>query len=140
MALKPITFDFDAARRAYAPAAAPEVKFLFMGEWFTLISEPLLGDTFDLRDAPEHAIGENDLDTIRVVTRFVRMMLSENDRPRWDDAIRRLPVSQAYTLVELLEWITRRVTTFPTSPPADSSAGRRANGRTSRGRAVTPKG
>lgn len=125
-------FDFDAARRAFGTGDA-DVTFTFFGHEFRIVAEPLLGDVFDLKDAPEHLVGQNDIDTIRILVSFVRRMVEPDQRQQWTDSVRMLPSGQAFALVDLVAWITEQVTAGnPTLPPADSSVGRPATGATSR--------
>lgn len=112
---KPITFDFG----------------IYGEETFTVVPEPSLGDTFDVQDAPEPN-PTNILEVSRVLARFIRRMLEPEDRPRFDDALKRIPASQAHIVYECAIWITRQITPFH-QPPADtSSVGRSRTGRTSR--------
>jgi len=134
MALKGARFDLDAARRAYDREREP-LGFRFMAHDYIVMREPSLGDTFDVLDTPEHTVGENDAEVARVLARFIRYMIPVEQRSMWDDDLRMMPVGQAAALVELAAWITEQVTAgFPTSPPANSSAGRAPTGRTSRRR------
>jgi hypothetical protein len=114
---EPITFDFG----------------LYGEDTFTVMPEPSLGDTFDLADAPEPS-ATNMVDSARVLARFIRCMLVEEDRPRFDAALHRIPASQAHVIVEAATWIAQQVSGFPTTPPASSSGGRRTAGTTSRKR------
>lgn len=133
MALKPVRFDFDAARRAYRRELAP-LSFRFEGTDFTVLNEPSLGDTLDLYDAPEFRPGENDLETIRTLAAFIRRMIVPTQREAWDAKLYNLPSSEAPAVVALAAWITEQVTGFPTMPPASSSAGRRTRGASSKRR------
>lgn len=125
--------DFDVSRRAYAPERDP-VTFTLGGETFTVLPDPTLGDTFDLADAPDISAadfdpnGAADLKLVRILTSFIRRMVPEGDRPRFDVALYRIPSTQAYVIVECAEWITEQVVNRPTMPPASSSSGRQATG------------
>lgn len=112
---EPITFDFG----------------LYGEETFTVVPDPSLGDTFDLADAPEPT-PENVLDSARILARFIRRMLAPADRPRFDQALYRIPATQMHIVVEAAQWIAENVTTFPTVPPASSSRGRRTAGTNSK--------
>lgn len=114
---EPITFDLG----------------LYGEERFTVVPEPSLGDTFELADAPEPSTS-NMVDSARVLARFIRRMIAEEDRARFDAALYRIPASQAHIIVETAAWIAKQVTGFPTTPPASSSGGRRTGGTTSRKR------
>lgn len=111
---EPITFDFG----------------LYGEETFTVIPDPSLGDTFDLHDAPEPT-PTNALESSRVLARFVRRMLDPADRPRFDQALYRIPASRPDIVMECAAWIATQVTGFPTLPPTTSSRGRQPNGRSS---------
>jgi hypothetical protein len=100
---------------------------------FTIVPEPTLGDTFELADAPEPN-PTNMVDAARSLARFIRRMLTEEDRPRFDEALYRIPASQAHIIVEAGTWIAAQVSGFPTTPPASSSGGRRVAGTSSRKR------
>lgn len=126
--------DFDAARRAYQHDRDP-VTFDFGGERFTVLPDPSLGDTFDLMDAPE-PVPENEQQAARILARFIRRMLPDDDRPRFDLALLRIPSSQATVLLDVAEFVSRNVTTRPTVPPGISSPGRRTTGRRSTPRAA----
>jgi hypothetical protein len=143
--------DFDAARRAHHIDRDP-VTFTLGGDTFTVLPDPTLGDTFDLADAPDikpedfDPDGAPDLVLVRVLRDFIRRMLDEDERPRFDRAMYRIPSTEAYVIVECAMWITEQVTGFPTEPPASSSSGRpptRSAGarskRTSGGRTTSPK-
>lgn len=129
--------DFDASRRAYAPERDP-VTFTLGGETFTVLPDPTLGDTFDLADAPDISAadfdpnGAADLKLVRILTGFIRRMVPEEDRARFDRALYRIPSTSAYVIVECAEWITEQVVGRPTEPPASSSSGRHTIGTGSR--------
>lgn len=112
---EPITFDFG----------------VYGEETFTVIPDPSLGDTFDLYDAPEPS-PENMLETVRVLARFIKRMLAPEDRPRFDEALKRIPSTQAFILVDVATYIAGQVTGFPTRPSTISSGGRRPGGTGSR--------
>lgn len=114
---EPITFDFG----------------LYGEETFTVVPEPTLGDTFDLYDAPEPD-PTNPLEAARAIARFIRRLIVAEDRDRFDEALRRIPSSQAMVIVEAGAWVAEQVSGFPTKPPANSSAGRRTGGTTSKKR------
>lgn len=109
------------------------VTFDLAGESFTVTPDPSLGDTFDLYDAPEPT-PENELESVRVLARFVRRMLDPEDRSRFDAALYRIPSSHSYVIIEVAEWITEQVAGFPTVPPTTSSGGRRPAGTSSKKR------
>lgn len=111
---EPTTFDFG----------------LYGEETFTVVPEPSLGDTFDLHDAPEPT-PTTIVAAARAVARFIRRMLVESDRARFDQALYRIPSSEAHVIIEAGEYITRAVLGFPSEPAATSSDGRQATGRTS---------
>jgi hypothetical protein len=114
-AREPITFDFG----------------VFGEEQFTIIPTPSLGDTFDLYDAPEPTPA-NELETVRVLARFIRRMLAPEDRHRFDEALKRIPADHGHVVVEAAAWIAEQVTPFPEAPPPSSSGGRRNTGTTSK--------
>lgn len=129
--------DFDAARRAKQVERDP-VTFTLGGETFTVLPDPTLGDTFDLADAPE--ITREDFDPsrsadhtlVRTLKNFIRRMLPEEDRARFDLAMYRIPTTDSYVIVECAVYITEQVTTRPTEPPASSSRGRQRTGPSSK--------
>lgn len=134
--------DFDASRRAHHLERDP-VTFVLGGESFTVLPDPSLGDTFDLADAPDISAkdfdpdGAPDLALVRVLKNFIRRMLPDDERARYDLALYRIPSTEAYAIVECAEWIVGQVTAFPTEPPASSSSGRpttRSGGASSKGR------
>ena len=112
---EPITFDFG----------------VWGEDQFTVIPEPSLGDTFDLADAPEPA-PETMVDAARAIASFLRKMIKPEDRVRFDQALYRIPASQAHVIVEAGAWVAEAVTGFPSSPPSNSSAGRQSTGTTSK--------
>lgn len=112
---EPITFDFG----------------MYGEETFTVVPEPSLGDTLELADAPEPA-PETMVECARALAKFIRRMLIEEDRPRFDQALYRIPASQSHIIVEAGTYIAEQVSGFPTTPPASSSGGRRTTGSTSR--------
>lgn len=111
----PITFDFG----------------IYGEETFTVIPEPMLGDTLDLLDAPEPT-PTDELEAVRAITRFIRRLLAPEDRPRFSAALGRIPAAEAHIILELGTWITEQVTGFPTTPPAPSSRGRQHPGQRSK--------
>lgn len=112
---EPVTFDFG----------------MFGEETFTVVPEPTLGDTFDLADAPEPT-PDTMLDAARVCAKFVRRMLVAEDRPRFDQALYRIPASHAHLIVDATRYITEQVIGRPSQPSATSSGGRRRTGNKSK--------
>lgn len=112
---EPITFDFG----------------LYGEETFTVVPDPSLGDTFDLADAPEPN-PDNMLEASRVLARFISRMLAPEDRPRFTQALYRIPATQCHLIVECAQYVAEHVTTVPTLPPASSSRGRRTAGTSSK--------
>lgn len=110
----PVTFDFG----------------VYGEETFTVIPTPSLGDTLDLYDAPEPT-PENELETVRVLVRFIRRLLDPADVPRFNQALHRIPADQAYVVIEAATWIAEQVAGFPPTPAATSSDGQQASGRSS---------
>ena len=110
------------------------ITFTF-GVWgedvFTVVPEPSLGDCFDLADAPE-PVASNMLEAAAVLARFIERMLDVDDRPRFREALKRIPASEAHVIVEAATWITEQVTGFPTGPSKPSSVGRPITGRNSK--------
>lgn len=119
---EPITFDFG----------------LYSEETFTVVPEPSLGDTFDLYDAPE-PLPENEAVAIRVLARFIRRMLPPEDRVRFDQALYRIPITEAHIIMDVATYITEQATGFPTMPPTTSSRGRQPTGKTSKPRTAGNK-
>lgn len=111
---EPITFDFG----------------LYGEESFTVVPEPSLGDCFDLDDAPEPT-PTNELESAKLIARFIRRMLAPGDRGRFDAALHRIPSTEAHVIVEAGVWIAEQVTGFPTRPPGGSPAGRPRTGKRS---------
>lgn len=112
----PITFDFG----------------LYSEERFTIVPTPSLGDTLDLYEAPEPT-PENELETVRVLVRFIRRMLDPADVERFNTALRRIPADQAHVIIDAAAWIAKQVSHgFPTEPAPTSSSGRQARGRSSK--------
>lgn len=111
---EPITFDFG----------------LFGEEQFTVVPTPSLGDTLDLYEAPEPT-PENELETVRLLVRFIRRLLKPEDVDRFNAALRRLPADEAHVVLDLAAWIAEQVTGFPTVPASTSSSGQQAAGETS---------
>lgn len=112
---EPITFDFG----------------LYGEERITVKPEPTLGDTFDLLDAPEFD-PNNAMSTVRFFAEFIRKMVIPEDVERFNDALRRIPGSQAHIVYEAAAWITGQLIPFKSAPPASSSRGRRAGGASSK--------
>lgn len=129
--------DFDAARRAYGDDNIPPVTFALAGEVFELLPDPTLGDTFDIADTPdlrpEHFDSANSahIEIIRSLCQFVKRMLPVQDRPRWDAALYRVPVSHMPVIIEITDYIAQEVIDRPTVPPSSSSTGRLITGPTS---------
>lgn len=136
--------DFDASRRARHVDRDP-VTFTLGGETFTVLPDPTLGDVFDLADAPDIGSkefdpnGEPDMVLVRTLKQFIRRMVPDADRPRFDTALYRIPSTDAYVIIECAEWIVEQVVTFPTEPPASSSSGRPTTG-TNGGGSKPPRG
>lgn len=122
--------SFDAARRAYHVERDP-VTFDLGGERFTVLPDPSLGDVFELMDAPE-PIPDNEQQSIRILAKFIRRMLPDEDRLRWDRVLLTIPSTESPVIIELATWITEQISARPTVPPAPSSRGRRNGGRTSK--------
>jgi hypothetical protein len=114
---EPITFDFG----------------IWGEDRFTIVPEPMLGDTFELADAPEPT-PTNTLEAARALARFLRRLIEPADRERFDQALYRIPASQAHVIVEAGTWVAEQVAGFPTVPPASSSGGRRTGGTSSKKR------
>lgn len=117
---EPITFDFG----------------LYGEETFTVVPEPSLGDTFDLADAPEPT-PTNVVEVARICARFISRMLEPTDRPRFSDALKRIPATQCHVVIETAEWITSQLTPFLDAPSPSSSGGRRVGGTSSKKRPAT---
>lgn len=134
--------DFDAARRAYSKGEIDPVTFILAGETFTCLCDPTLGDTFELADVPD--LEPEDFDsssrfhmaTIRRLSKYIRHMLPLEERPRWDGALYRVPVSEMAVILEIANYITEAVAGRPTVPLTTSSRGRAANGQGSRKRSA----
>lgn len=129
--------DFDAARRAYTATAgglADPVTFALAGETFTCLPDPTLGDTFDLADAPDIDVETWDsgnrvhMDLVRTLSAFIRRMLPPDDRPRYEAALYRVPVTHMPVIIDIAGYITEQVVNRPTVPPDDSSSGRPPTG------------
>lgn len=113
---EPITFDFG----------------LFGEETFTVVPDPSLGDVLDLLDAPEPT-PTNETQTLAVLTRFIRRLLPVEDRPRFNQALYRIPITEAPAIViDCAAWIATQVTGFPTVPPTTFSRGRPPSGASSK--------
>lgn len=104
---------------------------LYGEESFTVVPEPMLGDVFDLADAPEPT-PTNMLEASRACVRFIERMLHPDDKVRFRAALHRIPSSEAHVIVECATWIAEQVSGFPTRPPGGSSAGRVRTGSNSR--------
>lgn len=116
---EPVTFDFG----------------LYGEETFTVMPTPSLGDTFDLADAPEPT-PQNELESARVIARFIRRMLQPEDRPRFDAALYRIPSTHVGIIIDCGVWIAGQVTGRPTRPAPTSSSGRQATGSRSKTRSA----
>lgn len=110
-AREPITFDFG----------------IYGEHRFTVVPEPSLGDTFDVMDTPDPD-PSNVAQVVRSLTRFITRMLPPEDRPRFADALLRIPAERSDIIIDCATYIVEQVTTFPTVPPASSSAGRQRTG------------
>lgn len=131
--------DFDAARRAYGVSRS-EISFTLGGETFITLPDPSLGDTFDLYDAPPIELetfnpnGKNEIILVKILSGFIRRMLKEEDRPRFDRALYRIPASQSIVIMECATYITENLTPLevdvdnPSQPPITSSDGRDITG------------
>lgn len=117
VAREPITFRFG----------------IFDEHEFTVVPDPTLGDLFDLHDAPEPT-PTNEMETVRVLARFIRRMLIPEDRKRFDEALYRIPSTRADVIIAAAEWITSQVAPFPAAPSRSSSERRRSTGTTSKKR------
>lgn len=111
----PITFDFG----------------VFGEETFTVIPTPMLGDTLDLLEAPEPT-PDNELESVAILVRFIRRLLAPEDLPRFNQALYRIPVTEAHIIIQAAAYISEQVTTFPTVPPTTSSRGRQPTGTSSK--------
>lgn len=121
--------DFDASRRAYDVERDP-VTFTLGGELFTVNLEPSLGDTFDLYDAPEIRVDESgeiiydnsnaqDIQLVRILSRFLERSLPLEERPRFQQALYRIPATQGHVILEAAVYIVEQITAFPSEPPAN---------------------
>jgi hypothetical protein len=117
---EPISFDFG----------------LYGEERFVVVPEPTLGDCFDLADAPDPT-PTNALEAARACSKFIERMLDPADLPRFRAVLHRIPSTEAHVIVEAATFIAEAVTGFPTVPPASSSGGRRATGKSSKSRPAT---
>lgn len=109
---EPVTFDFG----------------LFSEETFTIIPVPSLGDTLDLLDAPEPT-PKNEVQTLAVLSRFIRRLLDPADVQRFNQALYRIPIDEAPAIIiSCAAWIATQVSGFPTRPPTTSSRGRSTRG------------
>ena len=104
---EPLTFDFG----------------MFSEERLTVVPEPSLGDTFDLADCPEPTTPATELEASRMCARFIRRMLIPEDRPRFDQALYRIPASHVSLVIDAARWITQEVLNRPFGPAASSSDG-----------------
>lgn len=100
---------------------------------FTVVPDPMLGDLFDLHDAPEPN-ATNELEVVRVLARFIRRMLVVEDRKRFDEALYKIPSTRADVIIAAAEWITTQVGPFDSAPPRSSSGRRRSTGTSSKKR------
>jgi hypothetical protein len=135
--------DFDAVRRAYGGEERELVTFTLAGETFMVLPDPTLGDTFDLADAPE--IPENfdptrsqDMQLVRLLSKFIRKMLPVEERPRYDQALYKVPTSHTVVIIEIASYIAEHVIVpgveiaNPVLPPTTFSRGRRTTGHSSK--------
>lgn len=126
--------DFDAARRAYDTQAPAPVEFVLAGEVFTCLNDPSLGDTFEMIDAPDITVEDFDpnrnahVTLVRKIARYIQRMLVLEDRPRFDQALYRVPVTHMAVIIEIADYITTEVVNRPTVPPGPSSSGRPESG------------
>lgn len=125
--------SFGAVRRATQREAITFDFGLYGEETFTVIPDPSLGDCIELHDAPEPT-PTNMLESARLLARFIRRMLSPDDRARFDAALFRIPSSELSIVVECASWIAEQVSGFPTRPPGVSSSGRHRTGTSSKPR------
>lgn len=123
--------DFDALRRDLEREHDP-LTFTLCGELFTTVTSPRLGDTFDLMDAPE-PLGETEEQAVRALCRFIRKMLRDEDRPRWDGVLFKLGPEHGRLIVEIGLELVEQYTNRPTVPPSESSDGRPSTGERSSG-------
>lgn len=135
--------DFDATRRAYG-VSRNEISFTLGGETFITLPDPTLGDTFDIYDAPPVELdtfnpeGKNEIVFIKILSQFIRRMLPEEDRPRFDKALYRIPASHSVIILECAMYIVENITALevtpddPTQPPIISSDGRARTGSSSK--------
>lgn len=120
---EPITFDFG----------------LYGEETFTVIPDPSLGDVFDLYDAPEPT-PTNELETVRVLARFIARLLDPADRPRFFTALHRIPSTRADIVIDCATWIAGQLVPFELPPSRNSSTGRRTTGRGSKRKPAGSRG
>lgn len=116
--------DFELAARK---AKSEPITFGFMGEVFTCVSEPSLGDSLDVIRAPEvDATSEPSVAMgVSIMAEFVRKMLVDDDKPRWDAVLYKVPRTEGMMVVNIGTWIIEQLSGFPTSPPAGSFSGGR---------------
>jgi hypothetical protein len=117
-----------------------EFEFGPWGEVFACMPAPSFGDVRDLHDAPEPAPA-NMLESAEICARFIRRMLVEDDKPRWDRTLYKIEARQcAAAIVDAAAWIAQQVSGFPTVPPASSTGGRQPTGTSSKtGSARSPR-
>lgn len=112
----PITFDFG----------------IYGEETFTVNPDPSIGDTFDLHDAPEPN-ATNELESVRVLARFIRRLLKPEDKKRFDEALYRIPSTEAAVIIMgCAEYIVQHIVPFALPPAESSSAGRPPTGSDSK--------
>lgn len=134
--------DFDAARRAYDTVTPDPVSFTLAGEEFTCLLDPTIGDTFEMIDAPD--ITPEDYDPtnpahprlMMKIARYVQRMLPVEERPRFDAALYRIPVTHLAVILDVANFITEEVVDRPTGPPASFSSGRPESGTSSKNEPV----
>lgn len=112
---EPISFDFG----------------VYGEQQFTVTPQPSLGDTFDVMDLPEPN-PTNIAESARILAKFVSRMLAPEDRPRFAEALYRIPAERADLIVDCAAYIAEQVSGFPTSPRSSSSAGRSKTGSPSK--------
>jgi hypothetical protein len=120
--------DFGAFTAVQSRVLGERITVAIADEVFAVATEPSLGDTFDLMDAPEPT-PENEAQAVRALSRFLERVIVPEERARYQALLYRLPRGQGSailtaTAVELVE----RLTGFPSAPLASSSGTRRATG------------
>lgn len=109
-------------------------------EVFTVATEPSLGDTFDLMDAPEPT-PENEAQAVRALSRFLERVIVPEDRARYQALLYRLPRGQgSLVLMKTATELVERLTGFPSAPPVSFSDTRRGTGTKSKRATAGSKG